>query len=297
MVKTRSSASFTSELKDFVAPTDFFLAPRVEINTITPQICDTGSIAHIFVTNPVATSVYEWSTPNGHILPPTTGPSIFVDTPGVYIVKQYLQAGCSVYATDTITITPVLGCYLLPTRFGELQGQRTERETRLSWKIFENSAIRTLQVEKSTDGIHFTSITVLQADTASDIGEYQYTDQLSPADPSVIYYRILAYTSSGRILRSTVLKTISNIKTMLLQVFPTVTSGMIKVQTNAVAKGLLTIEIYDAAGKKIVSRSMPVEPGYQTITIDELMDRPSGVYMVKLSRDHESRIQKIVLSR
>lgn len=297
VIKTRSSASFTSELKDFVAPTDFFLAPRVDITTITPQICDTGSIANIYVTNPVATSVYVWSTPNGHILPPATGPSIFVDTPGVYIVKQYLQAGCSVYATDTIIIASVLGCYLLQTRFGELQGQRTERETRLSWQIFENTAVRTLQVEKSTDGIHFSSIAVLHADTAAEVGEYHYNDPLLAAESSVIYYRILAYTGSGRIIRSTVLKTISSVKGMLLQVFPTLTNGMIKIQTNAVTKGLLVIDIYDNGGRKIVNRSMQVEPGYQLITLDELIDRPNGVYLVKLGRDLENRVQKIVLSR
>ena len=58
VVKTRASASFTAELKDFVAPTDLFLAPRVIATTQTPFICDTGSVAEIHVTNPVSTSVY-----------------------------------------------------------------------------------------------------------------------------------------------------------------------------------------------------------------------------------------------
>ena len=115
VVKTRASASFTAELKDFVAPTDLFLAPRVDIATQTPFICDTGSVSRIYITNPVSTSVYQWSTNNGNIVGSTTGTSIYVDTPGVYIVKQYLQAGCSVYATDTITIGRFASCFLLAT--------------------------------------------------------------------------------------------------------------------------------------------------------------------------------------
>ena len=297
VIKTRSSASFTSELKDFVAPTDFFLAPRVQINTITPRICDTGSIAHIFVTNPVSTSVYNWSTPNGHILPPLTGPSIFVDTPGTYIVKQYLQAGCTTYASDTIIIQSIPGCLILPAKFGQLYGRRTEREAELKWTILDNSTVRTIQVEKSTDGIHFQSLAVLLPDSNAEKGEYQYTDIVSSADPTVIYYRVFAYTSSGQILRSTVLKTMGKTNANLLQVYPTVTNGPIRIQTSGTARGILVIEIYDGSGKRIIKTSRAVEQGSQTFTIDQLIDKPNGVYLIKLRRSYEVGIQKIVLAR
>ncbi len=62
VVKTRASASFTAELKDFVAPTDLFLAPRALALSETPALCEEGGIAEIHVTNPVSTSFYQWST-------------------------------------------------------------------------------------------------------------------------------------------------------------------------------------------------------------------------------------------
>src|SRR4030095_4791412 len=84
VVKTRASQSFTAELKDFVAPTDLFLAPRATLATQTPYVCDSGSISKIYVEDSISTSTYVWSTPNGHIVGSTTGPFIYVDTPGTY---------------------------------------------------------------------------------------------------------------------------------------------------------------------------------------------------------------------
>src|SRR5215203_3390527 len=113
LVKTRSSASFTAELKDFVGPFDFFLAPRVQAETQTPYICNQSSIGEVNVTNPVATSIYTWTTADGNIISTPTGPTIYVDKPGTYIVTQYLQEGCTAYATDTIQFFALAFCHVL----------------------------------------------------------------------------------------------------------------------------------------------------------------------------------------
>lgn len=102
LVKTRSSASFTAELKDFVGPFDFFLAPRVQAQTEAPFLCGEMGTSEIRVSNPVATSIYQWTTTDGQIISDSTGPVIYVNKPGTYIVTQYLQAGCTSYAKDTI---------------------------------------------------------------------------------------------------------------------------------------------------------------------------------------------------
>jgi len=78
VVKTRASASFTSELKDFVAPIDLFLAPRVDVLSDVPILCATQSVSNLFVQNPSASSSYSWSTTNGNIVGPTTGTTITV---------------------------------------------------------------------------------------------------------------------------------------------------------------------------------------------------------------------------
>ena len=73
LAKTRASASFTAELKDFVAPFAFFEPPAADIATSTPFICNEGSVAEIHINNPLSTSSYEWTTTNGNITGSTTG--------------------------------------------------------------------------------------------------------------------------------------------------------------------------------------------------------------------------------
>src|SRR5690242_14333784 len=67
VVKTRASESFTAELKDFVAPIDLFLAPRVNVLADVPFFCGTQGVSNIKVENPSASSVYTWTTSDGHI--------------------------------------------------------------------------------------------------------------------------------------------------------------------------------------------------------------------------------------
>src|SRR5690606_19358140 len=158
IVKTRSSASFTAELKDFVAPTDLFLAPRVEAEAETPYICDTLGFSTIRVTNPVSSSLYEWSTPDGSIIGSSTGPVIYVDSPGTYIVRQYLQAGCSIFAADTIQVVAFEACIVLPSEISALHGIAENDGVHLGWKMANNNLADYFEVERSADGINFTSI-------------------------------------------------------------------------------------------------------------------------------------------
>ena len=68
MVKTRASTSFTAELKDFVGPFDFFRAARASAAADIPMYCGTTGISNITVTNALSTSLYTWTTTNGHII-------------------------------------------------------------------------------------------------------------------------------------------------------------------------------------------------------------------------------------
>lgn len=114
LVKSRSSNSFTSELKDFVGPFDFFRAPMAAAAADIPMFCGSIGISNLSVSNPLITSLYTWTTPDGHILGNNIGPSITVDQPGSYIVRQELMDSCgSTYASDTVVVAFDAACSLL----------------------------------------------------------------------------------------------------------------------------------------------------------------------------------------
>jgi hypothetical protein len=103
LIKSRSSTSFTSELKDFIAPFKMFDYP-VEAYSFVHYFCETMPLTPLTVSNPNPNFNYIWQTIDGNILGSNVGDSITVDAPGTYYVLQQKHQQCLPDATDSITI-------------------------------------------------------------------------------------------------------------------------------------------------------------------------------------------------
>ncbi len=299
VVKTRASASFTAELKDFIAPTDLFLAPRVHVATQTPYICDTGSIAQIYVTNPLATSTYQWSTTNGHIVGPTTGTSIFVDTPGVYIVKQYLQVGCSVYASDTIQIYRLVGCVVLDKNLIDFNGAVAGSTVRLDWKVLNNYVVNYFDVERSTDGIHFTTVGRVEAQSSHDaVAYYSYIDPVGDLAGQSIFYRIRLQENGTAYQYSPVIKlSLKTAGVTSVVIYPVPARDILQLEVNAATDNGVQVYIYDFNGQLVRSLKRTVHKGFNQISLDDLVQKPAGVYTAVILVGDDIFNQKIMLVR
>jgi len=292
VIKTRASASFTSELKDFVAPTDLFLAPRVDITTQTPSICDTMSVAKVYITNPIASSVYQWSTPNGHIIGPTNGLWIWVDTPGIYIVKQYLQAGCSLYASDTIEVYGFDHCIILAKDFLEFRASLLDGVARLDWSVLNNDEVNYFEVERSLDGINYTSIARVEQGSGST---YTYNDRL-PDPHRDTYYRIRQWKRSGYNVYSEIRKLSlkdPNAKGVLL--FPNPANDHIQVQLYANNNEMMKVKLFDFSGKLVSEFNKQVRKGYNSFTISDLEQYPRGLYQLVFVAGQQTYNEKLML--
>lgn len=298
VVKTRSSSSFTSELKDFVAPTDLFLAPRAVIETTTPIICDTGSIANIYVVTPSPTSFYQWSTPNGRIVGTTTGPSIVVDTPGVYIVKQYLQFGCSLYASDTIQVAAFAQCDVLNKNLYNFRGSLAGRQSQLHWSVLYNQAINFFEIERSIDGVNF--VLIGRVDTRAGPGEmsYDYTDDITGVPGGNIFYR-LKFSEAGKVFRySYVIRMRAGAESKNdMIITPNPVQELMQIQLQAVVAGDARIHIYDQLGKLVRIIKAPVQKGYNVITVTDMVSQPRGIYQALAFIGNDVISRKILLVR
>ncbi|MBL7748611.1 MAG: T9SS type A sorting domain-containing protein [Chitinophagaceae bacterium] len=299
IVKTRASTSFTSELKDFVAPFDFFLAPRAEIETTTPIICDTGSVSFIYVSNPIPTSIYQWSTLNGRIVGPTTGPSITVDTPGVYIVQQYLQAACSLYATDTITIASFGSCSVLSRNLLSFNSLLNGRMVQLQWKVLENQLVKDFELERSTNGVDFTPLYQLPADASkSGIAVYGFTDDLNGVVTDNIYYRLTVNQTGNKIIRSNIIRhDLLEADRQRMRISPNPVQSSAQLQINLPVSGKATICVYDQLGKIVSTMNVVVQKGSNTIELDMLKAKPDGIYQVRMMVGSKVFTEKILLDK
>lgn len=296
IVKTRASTSFTAELKDFIAPFDFFIAPAAEVESATPMICDTGSVSNIYVINPIPTSIYQWSTTNGHIMGTTTGPSIFVDTPGVYIVKQYLQASCGMYATDTINIGRLPDCNVLANNLYDFKGIISDHQARLSWKVLENQFARGYYLERSTDGINFQIIGLTEPLAGrSGAVSYEVQDDISSVSSAYLYYRIRMIENGNLQLLSPVLKFRKlNSTENRLRVIPNPVKDQMQVIFTAGNAGQGTLSLYDQSGKRIYTSTLSLQKGNNSIVLYCLSNQPDGLYQLVIAADNRLITERVM---
>jgi hypothetical protein len=300
LVKTRASASFTAQLKDFVAPFGMFTATPVDIATATPTMCNEGSIGEIHVTNPVSSSVYQWTTPNGNIISsPPTGPSIWVDTPGTYIVTQYLNAGCFAFATDTIQVFTSLNCIVLPAGIAGLQGTYSDGTAQLKWTALNNRLVKYFLVQRSDDGINFATVGQTDKQTSQEgAADYSFRESINNAAGSKLYYRIILISEDNTVRYSPVISlSIAKAGKDKVIIFPNPAKDIIQVQVTSTTNTKIKIDVFDAAGKLVVSYGTPVQRGNNAVTLDALADKPRGVYMIMVNTGDELFRQILLLMK
>lgn len=299
LVKTRASTSFTAELKDFVGPFDFFLAPRADVATDVPMLCDTGGVSHIWVTNPVATSTYSWSTTNGNIIGPTNGTSIYVDTPGTYIVTQYLQAGCSPYARDTIVIGRFATCDVLENNLVDFTAGLDNPYARLQWTVLDSRLVNYFDVERSTDGINFAPIGQVDITPSHyQTTHFNYSDEITALPGRYVYYRIRMNDIIGRDKYSNIIRvSLPEVIKTDVKVLPNPVRDVLQVKIAAVNNSNADIHIYDQSGKLVAFVKTFVQQGNNTISLYQLVDQPRGVYQAVVTIGNEVFSRKILLVR
>jgi hypothetical protein len=296
LVKSRSSVSFTAELKDFVGPFDFFLAPRAEVDADVPYYCGTYGITQLEVINPVSTSVYTWSTLNGNISGNTSGWSTTANAPGTYILTQRLQSGCSTYATDTVLIAYDVTCSLLSPDVLSLQGNRNGNGVQLKWLSVSNEEIKHFEIERSFDSFKYTAVKVVESSTQSGKIDYSYIDNLTKMPRGLIYYKLKVVFKDGhyKYSRTVVVKMNEDDKPSInISPNPANTTAQVNVFSLQAVPAILFI--YNMNGREVRKMSVQLQKGNTSINIGDLKALPKGVLSVKIFAGSETFTNKLVL--
>jgi len=104
--KSRSSASFTANLQDFVAPLTFLRSPVMDFSITADTLRCNHPAGTITLTNNTTAGYYSWKAINGGNISGTNGDSssLSVSKAGTYIVSASPAQGCPTALVDTIVI-------------------------------------------------------------------------------------------------------------------------------------------------------------------------------------------------
>jgi hypothetical protein len=297
LVKTRASASFTAELKDFVGPFDFFLAPRADAAADIPTLCDAAAVSTISVTNPSPTSDYTWTTPDGNIITPPFGPTIMVDDDGMYIVTQRLQAGCSIYAIDTVYVTRDLGCQILKNGILNFSGVINNRQVTLKWTADKNDQLAWFDVERSTNGYDFVKIGRVEAKPGTArLVDYVFPDNLDDVTSPQVYYRLSVRAGNGATAYSTIIRLMTTDRgPVSLSIIPNPVKESMQISINSTSNQVAQYRIIDAGGKIMHSQKISLLKGNNVVSFTDLEKWSTGVYQVQVLMAEQVFNQKFVL--
>lgn len=298
LVKTRSSASFTAELKDFIGPFDFFNFDATEAYADIPMICGDETVSTLSVINPLPSSIYSWYTPNGNIISDTVGLSITVDMPGIYIVRQQLLNGCNIYSMDTVEVFETPGCGILPINRMNLKGEAMGILAKLDFEVNLNENISSIVLERSIDGKLFSEVKRMKSNSLIGNANYKLDDNLSSVSGKLVHYRIKLIRSDGSVRYSNSVKlSLDQLSKADFEIFPNPVRNSTTISIVVSKNQMGTIKIFNAVGALMQMRSVQLKAGNNQFTLDGFDHWGSGVYPVQVYADEQTLTQKMILSR
>jgi len=299
LIKSRSSTSFTSELKDFVGPFDFFRAPRAEAAAVIPFFCGRSGVTDINVTNVLATSIYRWTTLGGHIVSDSVGPTITVDKPGTYIVRQELMSNCgTAYALDTVVITIDSTCAILKTNVIDFTAKKEGSKAQLQWSTSANNSAASFQIERSLNNSNFSKIGEIVRQGNQETGSYSFNDIVAESNRLPVFYRIKIIDLNGNASYSKIINLISLPETPTrFLVMPNPVKAQAELMFVSDHSTIAKIGVFNtSSGKMIHSFWSRLEIGTTFISILESQSWPNGLYLIRAVVDDQVLNQKMILA-
>ncbi len=296
LVKTRSSTSFTSELKDFIGPFDFFQTPPVEAIADVPYYCGVIGVSELTVTNPTTASVYTWTTTNGNIVSDPNAANITVNSPGTYIVTQQLLDGCSSHASDTIVITYDSHCVPMDHRVSGLKGHIEDDQTHLTWQSHAVDETEFFDVQRSLNGKNFETRGRIYGNAEG--GNYQlfnFSDDIASLDGGQVFYRLRIKMNAGNVVYSPVIRLNMERTEPQLVLYPNPASQDLKISYFANNSGLSRINIYSASGALVHAVSHQMIPGINQHKLNISHLQP-GLYILNISTGNRTEYKKFLVA-
>ena len=177
---------------------------------------------------------------------------------------------------------------VLPLTFTSVKAYQQNNTINVDWKTENEKNMKLYNVEKSTDGNHFNSLSGIPANNFS-VNSYSWTD-IYPTD-GYNYYRIRSTDINGEIKYSEVLKVLISKGKGDIKVFPNpITDNIIHLQIVNQPEGLYEVNLVNNSGQSIMTKQIQHAEGtayrnYQA----RFSIFPKGIYQLEVTKPDGSK--------
>ncbi len=182
---------------------------------------------------------------------------------------------------------------VVPVTFTNVRAYEKSKDIMVEWTVQNELNIVHYEVEKSIDGVSFSSI----GNTNARGGNVGYS--LLDENPVIgnNYYRIRSVDNAGNVKYSRMIKVIIGKGKPSIAVYPNpVNDGIINIVFNNLMPGVYTARLYNSVGQFVFEKQLTHNQGSATETIVAGKKIASGVYQLEVTgQDGSKNIFKLVV--
>ena len=158
----------------------------------------------------------------------------------------------------------------------------------LNWVAQLQSNFKNYEVQTSTDGLHFQTVTIIGGKTqGSQSGTFSYQDLNAKHGNN--FYRLKMTDADGKIAYSKIVSLNSTCNRNIVLTYPNPVRGILIVNVPDSPNGLTVARLYSSSGKLVYSGTF--QNGINSIDMSKYS---SGVYLLNLKNTSETQNIRIV---
>jgi hypothetical protein len=184
----------------------------------------------------------------------------------------------------------------LPVDILSFSGYKSGTVNKLQWTTSSEQNNRGFEVQRSLDGVNYSSIgfvnSLAAGGNSSSQLDYGFTDNSVTGDRQYYRLRMVNLNNSSKLSNIVI---INGDKPMLLTInglYPNPATTIVNVLLGSPVKEKITLVVTDMLGKTVVQQDAVVQPGSNTIPID-INRLTNGTYVVKVM-GNEGVVSKFV---
>jgi len=176
---------------------------------------------------------------------------------------------------------------VFPVEFTSFEALHRQKQVLLSWSTEREENLSHFEIERSLNGMDFTSVGRTEVGATQGSNSYHYIDEVRMLN--TLYYRIKAVDIDGTMTYSNIREVKMDIAA--IQIYPNPTRGRLNVEVNG-RDGKASMQLSNTQGKVLIDREVSLSGAFQRFSF-QLEDLPAGIYLFTFKQHGIAKVQKV----